>query len=450
MALSYFTESEAPRDFRISSTESEGHYTKCLLCYTVKKNFYCSDCVRTGNFVHSSMPYSDRFAEKQSKLLRLKANRKYILDRAEKLIAYKIKKDSLLTEAKQARDKVDLLRLSIEQRKHNIEKKKKELADLVQANNHLRRTKIPRYQKCVSGLSARAASQRLEAGSAHGAATDAGARLAALRRSRVRQLAQYIFPVYISLDTSDSIEDMEFIGSCGCGEDGEEGEGEGEAAPRARLHVVAPWLHADGDHQHVLAWAKHNKEAALAGDPSDNPLVRTVTALGFAAQFAILLAWILDVRLPYSLTLRCLYRVFLNVGRIGEFSNFRVSSGGLPWRVARVSACAAALCFRCNLSPAPPPALTALHTIAAAAAADDPDLGRAEAWLSAAAARAGAAWAAALGNAPDEPEPPEHLNWPETEEEEVSGRSPPPAAPAASLVTSAAASLAGLWRGWTK
>lgn len=70
--------------------------------------------------------------------MRLKANRKYILDRAEKLIAYKIKKDSLLTEAKQARDKVDLLRLSIEQRKHNIEKKKKELADLVQANNHLR------------------------------------------------------------------------------------------------------------------------------------------------------------------------------------------------------------------------------------------------------------------------------------------------------------------------
>lgn len=60
MALSYFTESEAPRDFRVSSTESDGHYKKCLLCYTVKRNFYCPECIRAGNFVHSSMPYSDR------------------------------------------------------------------------------------------------------------------------------------------------------------------------------------------------------------------------------------------------------------------------------------------------------------------------------------------------------------------------------------------------------
>lgn len=60
MALSYFNESEAPRDFRVSSTESDGHYKKCLLCYTVKMNFYCPDCVRAGNFVHSSMPYADR------------------------------------------------------------------------------------------------------------------------------------------------------------------------------------------------------------------------------------------------------------------------------------------------------------------------------------------------------------------------------------------------------
>lgn len=60
MALSYLAESEAPRDFKVSSTESEGHYKKCLLCYTVKKNFYCAECVKNGNFVHSSMPYSDR------------------------------------------------------------------------------------------------------------------------------------------------------------------------------------------------------------------------------------------------------------------------------------------------------------------------------------------------------------------------------------------------------
>lgn len=60
MASSYLNENEAPRDFKVSSTESDGHYKKCLLCYTVKRNFYCPDCIRAGNFVHSSMPYADR------------------------------------------------------------------------------------------------------------------------------------------------------------------------------------------------------------------------------------------------------------------------------------------------------------------------------------------------------------------------------------------------------
>lgn len=78
-------------------------------------------------------------------------------------------------------------------------------------------------------------------------------------------------------------------------------------------------------------------------------------------------------------------------------------------------------------------------------------------------------WAGAEPDA-DDSEPPEHLHWPEAHEvrilhplwsvpsarryrpgftqmEELSGTPP---APAASLVTSAAASLVSMWRGWTK
>ncbi|XP_063529055.1 beclin 1-associated autophagy-related key regulator isoform X2 [Cydia strobilella] len=372
MALSYFTESEAPRDFRISSTESEGHYTKCLLCYTVKKNFYCPDCIRAGNFVHSSMPYADRFSEKQGKLLRLKANRKHILDRCEKLMAGKLKKDSLITEAKQSRDKLDLLRLAIEQRRNGLDEKRKQLTELTQLNNELR-LKLPRYQKRVSHLASHAADQRLQLHTRHNACADRNAALAALRRERVRQLNKYIFPVYISLDTSDSIEDMEFLG----------GEPEEEPPTRTQLHIVSPWLCADGDHSHVITWAKQNKEASMTAEPADNPLHRTVAALGLAAQLVALLAWTLDARLPHSLTLRV------------------------------------------------------------------------EAWTSESLVDM-AAWEQweAL-DVRDEPDPPEHLHWPEQEETEVCGRSPPSApAPSpsasASLVTSAAGALASMWRGWTK
>ncbi|XP_063358866.1 beclin 1-associated autophagy-related key regulator [Cydia amplana] len=422
MALSYFTESEAPRDFRISSTESEGHYTKCLLCYTVKKNFFCPDCIRAGNFVHSSMPYADRFSEKQGKLLRLKANRKHILDRCEKLMAGKLKKDSLITEAKQSRDKLDLLRLAIEQRRNGLDEKRKQLTELTQLNNELR-LKLPRYQKRVSHLAAHAAAQRLELHTRHGACADNTAALAALRRERVRQLHKYIFPVYISLDTSDSIEDMEFLG----------GEPEEEPPTRTQLHIVSPWLCADGDHSHVITWAKQNKEASLTAEPADNPLHRTVAALGLAAQLVALSAWTLDARLPHSLTL-------------SEYSNWRVTSAGLQARIFRLCACAAALCVRAGVAPPPPPQLSALHALAAAAAADDPGLGRVEAWTSEHLVIDSAAWEAL--ELPDEPDPPEHLHWPDQEEPEVCGRSPP-APPAASLVTSAAASLASVWRGWT-
>ncbi|XP_063618046.1 beclin 1-associated autophagy-related key regulator [Cydia splendana] len=429
MALSYFTESEAPRDFRISSTESEGHYTKCLLCYTVKKNFYCPDCIRAGNFVHSSMPYADRFSEKQGKLLRLKANRKHILDRCEKLMAGKLKRDSLITEAKQSRDKLDLLRLAIEQRRNGLDEKRKQLTELTQLNNELR-LKLPRYQKRVSHLASHAAAQRLELHTRHNACADKNAALAALRRERVRQLNKYIFPVYISLDTSDSIEDMEFLG----------GEPEEEPPTRTQLHIVSPWLCADGDHSHVITWAKQNKEASLTAEPADNPLHRTVAALGLAAQLVALLAWTLDTRLPHALTL-------------SEYSNWRVSAAGLRARVLRVCACAAALLARAGAAPPPPPRLHALAALAAAAAADDPALGRVEAWTSdklVESAATAAAWEALELAVPDEPDPPEHLHWPEQEETEVCGRSPPAAPPAASLVTSAAASLASMWRGWTK
>ncbi|CAH0749345.1 unnamed protein product [Diatraea saccharalis] len=244
MALSYISESEAPRDFRVSSTESDAHYTKCLLCYTVKRNFYCPDCIKTGNFVHSSMPYSERYSEKQAKLLRLKVNRKHVLERCEKLLSHKIKKDRLVTETKQSRDKLDLLRLAIEQRRNNIEEKKKELVNLKQHNHDLN-SKLPRYQKRVSLLGKHAQDQRLELQNKISAYSQQADLLAALRRSRIRQLTKYIFPVYISYDTSESIEDMEFVG-----------DDDEEPPKRPQLHIVNSWISTDGDFSNLQSWGE--------------------------------------------------------------------------------------------------------------------------------------------------------------------------------------------------
>ncbi|CAH2244658.1 jg5444 [Pararge aegeria aegeria] len=284
MASSYLTESEAPRDFRVSSTESDGHYTKCVLCYTVKRNFYCAECVRNGNFVHSSMPYSDRFSEKQMKLMRIKLNRQHVLERCEKLLAPKLKKDILLTETKQSRDKLDLLRLAIEQRRSMINLKKMELADLVAYNSELR-IKLPRYQKRVSSLGRHVQLQRVELQNKVTMYNDQTQSLAALRRSRIRQLDRYIFPIYISYDSrnwllmhNDSIEDMEFVG-----DDAEE-----EPPKRPQLHIVSPWIDIDADYSHIQAWETQNKETPMeeiSSSPPPAPSLVTSAAASLASMW---------------------------------------------------------------------------------------------------------------------------------------------------------------------
>lgn len=442
MALSYFNESEAPRDFRVSSTESDGHYKKCLLCYTVKKNFYCPDCVRAGNFVHSSMPYADRYAEKQGKLLRVKVNRKHVLDQCERLLANKLKRDTLVTEAKQSRDKLELLRLAIQQRRRNIEEKRRELTELRNYNNELT-IKLPRYQKRVTSLGKHAEVQRMELENKVSMYTEQTDALAALRRSRIRQLTKYIFPVYITYDTSESIEDMEFIG-----EDTEE-----EPPHRPQLHIVAPWIHTDGDFSQVQAWLRQNKETmgpggAVCAGGAVSPGARACAALALCAQLLALLSWALDARLPHTISLN-------------EYSNWRVSEGGVARGARRLGAAGAWLAARAALLPphaphaaGPPHALAALHSLVVAANTDDPMLGRVESWTSSCDAAARSVWAeaiAALGDLDtDDTEPPEHLHWPEAMEMEELSCSPASPAPAPSLVTSAAASLASMWRVFTK
>lgn len=141
-----------------------------------------------------------RYAEKQGKLLRVKVNRKHVLDQCERLLANKLKRDTLVTEAKQSRDKLELLRLAIQQRRRNIEEKRRELTELRNYNNELT-IKLPRYQKRVTSLGKHAEVQRMELENKVSMYTEQTDALAALRRSRIRQLTKYIFPVYITYDT---------------------------------------------------------------------------------------------------------------------------------------------------------------------------------------------------------------------------------------------------------
>ncbi|XP_045458381.1 beclin 1-associated autophagy-related key regulator-like [Melitaea cinxia] len=199
MAVSYYNENEAPRDFRVTTPESEEIYAKCRLCCTMKKHFYCVDCIRNGRFIHSSIPYSYSFSDKQHSLMKLKLCRQTIMEQCKILLTPKLKKDVLVTEVKQSKDKIDLLRLAIEQRRSIVEKKKKEYIQLQKYNNDIK-LRLPRYQKRVSNIRKHLQQQKTELQNKISVYSDQSHSLAALRRSRIRQLIRYIFPIYISYD----------------------------------------------------------------------------------------------------------------------------------------------------------------------------------------------------------------------------------------------------------
>lgn len=140
-----------------------------------------------------------RFAEKQAKLIRIKANRKHVLDRCEKLVAPKLKKETLQREAKRLRDRLDLLRLAITQRRNHIEEKRKKIIELRNHNNELT-VKLPKYQKRVLSVGKMTHVHHMELENKVSTYREQADSLAALRRSRIRQLTKYIFPVYMTYD----------------------------------------------------------------------------------------------------------------------------------------------------------------------------------------------------------------------------------------------------------
>lgn len=144
--------------------------------------------------------YNFRFAEKQLKLHRLKANRKYVQDRCEAILRTKRKHDDLVIDTKQCKERIKLIHLAIEQRKKNIYEKQLELKALKQYNCELRQ-KLPKYEKRVATVGKHAQSQAMELENKSRIYDEQAQSLAALRRSRIRQLIKYIFPVYVTYDT---------------------------------------------------------------------------------------------------------------------------------------------------------------------------------------------------------------------------------------------------------
>ena len=71
-------------------------YLRCRVCSGDKSIYFCSDCIKNGDFTYSKERIPERFAEKKLKYFKLKSEQNIISDKIENLLNNNFLKDDLV------------------------------------------------------------------------------------------------------------------------------------------------------------------------------------------------------------------------------------------------------------------------------------------------------------------------------------------------------------------
>lgn len=91
-----------PKKARVDAKNNGGDvsvkklWVQCRVCRANRNTFFCSDCIRKGDFTPSKQRVPERFAEKKLKHFRLKSEQTVISDKIEALLNNGFVKDELV------------------------------------------------------------------------------------------------------------------------------------------------------------------------------------------------------------------------------------------------------------------------------------------------------------------------------------------------------------------
>ncbi|KAJ1528807.1 hypothetical protein ONE63_007184 [Megalurothrips usitatus] len=337
----------APADFNLSSliedsTEETGIRECCPLCKTRQKSFHCTVCVRNGDFVLSTSPVSERFAEKQLRLLEIRKRCQIIERECEQRLVIKKEKDIVKNEIDACRGRVQLLRLLLSATKDKINESHA-LEQKLREENRTRRQCLPICSERVRKLADMVVSLKANCTKKEGAVRDLQEKLKRIIRSNVHQLVRFIFPISVvtpsrsmedSNDTVSALADATrttyirgrwvFTDSTG----------------ELQHCIVAPMLPGSGNYSAYNDWVASTKDGVPnSSDTAErNPGYNISAALTYTTQLINVLAFYLDVRLPCKL-------------HYSDFCGTELSEPKFAKRVARLNWNVLHLCFSQNVSP---------------------------------------------------------------------------------------------------
>lgn len=342
----------APADFQLSESEDASsrlsvNLLKCPLCHNRRRIFYCRQCIQNGDFIHSTSVYSERFADKQLRLFRLKAARAQLEEKCMKALEKHKQKDKLICDINTCKERVRLLQLLVNETRQSINRGNQRLNILKDVNSQLA-LRLPRHEERVEKLHRYVNGLCIKQEKQKEAVDRKRQQLKKVIRTAAKQLIQYIFPlsqVQPSRSLCSSEEDANTdVVTCALADASGTSYVRGkwindtENISEIQHRIVTPTLPGSGDYSAYSLWVAANKDGVPGANKENamhNPAYNISAALTYATQLVNIIAYYVNVRLPYKLA-------------YGEFCGNEMSDQKFARKVARLNSNVLHLCFTQN------------------------------------------------------------------------------------------------------
>ncbi|XP_014255966.1 beclin 1-associated autophagy-related key regulator [Cimex lectularius] len=340
-------DSAAPLDFHISSScEDNGKLVlateDCPLCCKAKRIFYCKYCIKNGNFLHSSSRCSESFIDKKLKLLTYKQEKAKAQQSIEKKLTPHLKIARMKSDIKTHNERILFLKRLIQDKKETIAEKKEKVKILTETNNE-KKIRLPRYEDRVGQLKGYVKKRSNDLKEQEENLKNIRDKLMRLRKVNIKQLVQYIFPITVVKPSVSHEEDSDTVSALedACRTAYVQGKWVFTNISSELQHcIVAPTLPSSGDYTAYSDWVAANKDGVPTSTNTIdfNPAYNISAALTYTTQLVNMLAYYLDIRLPSKLC-------------YSEFCTSELSKEKFTKRVARLNWNVIHLCLSQNVNP---------------------------------------------------------------------------------------------------
>ncbi|XP_066589797.1 beclin 1-associated autophagy-related key regulator [Prorops nasuta] len=343
----------APADFQLSSELEDVvdrlnvKLLRCPLCHNNRRIFYCRQCIQNGDFIHSSSVYSERFADKQLRFVRSKAAKIQLEEKCIKALEGPRQKDKLICDINTCKEKIRFLQSLVNETVESIQTSKGSLRTIEEVNKQLS-MRMPRHEERVEKLSRYVSGLRAKQEKQKEAVNRRRQQIKKVIRVAAKQLVKYIFPLTqlernersLCSSEEDSCTDVTSALADACGTSYVRGRwiSDAENSLTIKYRIVAPTLPGNGDYSAYSLWVAANKDGIPGANKENamhNPAYNISAALTYATQLVNIIAYYLDVKLPYKLS-------------CSEFCGNEMSDQKFIRKVARLNSNVLHLCFTQN------------------------------------------------------------------------------------------------------